>query len=208
AVTCDYFGDGNSGGDTLDLNFQGMVEDIENIYLYSKDKYRIQKYALVGLRVGANTALAAQGRIHDVQNLIMIEPVLNLIDVIKTGLRANLTNQMTIHKKILKTRDMLFQDIKNGNPVNMDGFLVGKNLWDSFEKTGTLLGDPEFGGKAVIISMDNNAKINEQYASLAHQFKRGTVIKIEREFIWTGWKYYNPSPPIFMETILNELVRE
>ena len=58
-VACDYHGDGNSGGATLDLSFTGMVADVKRLHAYLLETHKPRGFAVVGLRAGANCALAA-----------------------------------------------------------------------------------------------------------------------------------------------------
>jgi alpha/beta superfamily hydrolase len=204
-ITCDYYGDGNSGGDTLDLNFFGMVEDLETLCCYLERKYHLEKFALVGLRIGANCAIEAEKRIPGLTQMILFEPIPNPVEDLTVRLRANLSTQMAVHKKILKNRTVLVEEIKSGIPVNMDGFLIGKELWESFEQVSPLAIDSNFTGPVKIISLVEKNRKWTDFSKLAANYKNGSTIAVQREFIWTDLKYYIPKPPIFFETVKSEL---
>ena len=204
-ITCDYYGDGNSLGDTLDLSFDGMVNDINNLFTYFKNNYSSISYSLVGLRIGATVAMAAAPFIKPVEKIILIEPILSLTDYLKEGLRANLTSQMTAYKKIIKNRDLLIEDIKNGIPVNMDGFMIGKKLWQSFEKVDPQQLSQNINSKVILFSIVESRKKGNNIDDSQLKFSNKIVKFIHQEFIWTDWKYYQPNPPIFFKEILSEL---
>jgi len=202
-ITCDYYGDGNSGGDTLDLNFFGMVEDLEALYRYLERKYHLEEFALVGLRIGANCAIEAEKRIPGLSQMILFEPIPNLIEYLKQGLRSNLSTQMAAHKKIIKNRETLIQEIKSGIPVNMDGFLIGKELWESFERASPLNVNSEFSGEVTFISLVEGRRKPLEFSHLAKRYQNGKWITLEKEFIWTDWKKNLPMPPVFLQEIRN-----
>ena len=205
-ITCDYYGDGNSQGDTLDLTFHGMVQDTVSLSHYFKEKHGVTLYSLIGLRIGATVAMSAAKRLEDVEIMILIDPILDLAGYLKDALRINLSNQMAVHKKILKNRDSLIQDIRNGIPANMDGFLIGADLWNSFETANPLQSDNQFKGQVTVLSLlDQGKKTAPDYSNLALKYKRMRLASIQKEFTWTDWKYHRPNPSTFFRTILAEL---
>lgn len=205
-ISFDYFGDGNSGGDTLDLNFSGMVDDIVEVSKYLSSQHQIEIFTLIGLRIGANCAIGAEPKNKNLKQMILFEPILNPVEDLKVRLRANLSTQMAAHKKILKNRTVLIEEIKSGIPVNMDGFLIGKELWESFEQASPLEIESDFTGPVKLISLIDKNKKGKDFSKLAANYKNGSSMAIEKEFIWTDWKYYIPNPPIFFETISSELI--
>ncbi len=205
-ISFDYFGDGNSGGDTLDLNYHGMVGDAVAVSEYLSDQHGIDSLTLIGLRIGANCAIGAEPKLKQLRRMILFEPILNPVEDLKVRLRANLSTQMAVHKKILKNRTVLIEEIKSGTPVNMDGFLIGKKLWESFEEFSPLKIDSDFTGPVKMISLVEKNKKKKDFSALAENYQNGSILIILKEFIWTDWKYYIPKPPIFFETIKSELL--
>jgi alpha/beta superfamily hydrolase len=204
-LTCDYFGDGNSGGDTLDLSYSSMVEDILSLKSYLVEKYRIQEVVLLGFRMGATCGMGAAPRIEHLRSMILIEPILSPIEYLKEGLRSNLSSQMALYKKIIKTREVLIEEIKNGAPVNMDGFLIGRGLWDSFEQISPFKVDGCFNGPVLILSLVDKGKAGTQYSDLSSKYANGRVEIIEKEFYWHEWKKNVTNPPVLFDRIRDEL---
>jgi alpha/beta superfamily hydrolase len=204
-ITCDYFGDGNSGGETQDLTYDGMVDDVNHMYDHLRAQSNLTSLALVGFRVGATCALSASSRLPDVRRTILIQPILNIIDYLKEALRANLASQMALHKKIVRTREKLVEDIKAGIPVNIDGFIVGKGLWESFESSSPLKMSDTLNGSFVIFSLIDKYGKGTDYTGLLKELGNVRIEQLEKEFVWTDWKYYVPSPPILFDKILQEI---
>lgn len=204
-ITCDYFGDGNSGGETLDMSFSGMVDDIMMLHQYMHSKLRISGFSMVGLRIGSNVAMTAQRQIPDLTRMILFEPLLSPIDRIKDALRANLSTQMVVHKKIIKNREALIQDIKNDIPVNVDGFVIGKIFWESFEKAGPFTIQNDFSGPVVIYSIVDKGRKGTDFSAITKSYSNGRHETIDKEFIWRDWKSHVPNPPLFLKTVKTEL---
>lgn len=207
-ITCDYYGDGNSGGDTLDLDYSSMVDDVRILYEHLDQNRGIDAFALIGLRIGANCALASSSYMQDLKKIIMIEPIPDLLLSLKTGLRSNLSNQMIIYKEIRKNRDDLIQDIINGVPVNMDGFLICKDLYCSFEKADLLENSDFSRCPLTVITLDKKSRVIKAFESIAKRLDNVVLKAVEKEFYWTEWKINKPRPPRLFQMIRDELCTE
>lgn len=204
-ITCDYFGDGNSEGDTLDLCFQDMVGNVYELHRYVSKKHKIETFSLVGFRVGANCAVNAEKFLRpNLEKMVLIEPIMDLNEYLKTKLRSNLSNQMVIYKKIVKNREVLINEIKRGTPVNIDGSLIGKRLWESFESVSPLSVDSEFDRDVLIISLSPKRRAKENYEGLVDRYKNGRLEVLKQEFSWDNWKKNVPKPSIFLKRLTDE----
>ena len=183
-----------------------MVDDIVEVSKYLSSQHQVEYFTLVGLRIGANCAIEAEPKIKNLKQMILFEPISNPVEDLKVRLRANLSTQMAVYKKILKNRTVLIREIKSGIPVNLEGFLIGKELWESFEKFSPLEIESDFTGHVKIITLIEENKKGKDFSKLAEKYKNGSSMAIEGEFIWTGWKSYIPSPPIFFEAVRSELM--
>lgn len=209
-ITCDYFGDGNSGGDTHELTFPKMVESIAHVYEYACEKNFPAKNALIGLRLGANIAMHLEPKIKHTEKMLLFEPIENPIDYFKEALRANLANQMTVHKKILKTREDLIDDLLNNKFVNIDGFVIGGEFWNSFAKISPFTVDTDYENQIVVYSMTPSGRKTKKkdYAWIVKNYAQVQVENIEQEFIWTGWKKHVPKPAQFINEIIGRLEKK
>lgn len=74
----DYYGTGDSSGETDAVHFAGLCEDIETAIEEIKDMTGTAKVTLVGLRIGANLAAqVAVRRSDEIDNLVLWEPLLD-----------------------------------------------------------------------------------------------------------------------------------
>lgn len=201
SITCDYFGDGNSDGDSQEMTFSTMMRDINGLIDRILEEKKADHIILLGIRLGADIALHINDRQKRNIHKILIEPVLHLNSYLNDVLRANLTTQMAVHKKVVKTREMLIEEMKNGAAVNIDGFLIDNRLWESFEKVDRK-GFLESAAENInLVVLNTREKLENKYQDLLAGENTITVSKIKREFIWTGWKYYKPKPDLFFENI-------
>jgi hypothetical protein len=206
-ITCDYFGDGNSGGETYDLTFPGMVDSVKYIYEHACQNNFPKSNILIGLRMGANVAMHVEPKINSTVKMLLFEPVENPIKYFQAALRANLANQMTVYKKIIKTREDLIDDLKNNKFVNIDGFVIGGDFWRSFEKISPFTIDSKFENKVIVYQMTPGGKKPKKtdLPWISENYMQFDVKNIEQEFIWTGWKKYVPKPNAFINEIAAEL---
>lgn len=206
-ITCDYFGDGNSGGETHELDFPAMVDSINQVHDYLSQNFNAKKNVLIGLRLGANTAMRVEPNLNNIIKMLLFDPIERPIDYFKTALRANLANQMIVHKKIIKTRDDLINDLKQNISVNIDGFVIGSAFWDSFENASPFAVETKFENPVVIYSITPPGRKTKKYdySWITSKYTCCEIKSLEQEFIWTGWKKYVPLPTVFMNTVLEEL---
>jgi len=205
-LSCDYYGDGNSGGDTIDLNFPSMVEDVEILHRHLRATSDVESCSLVGLLLGSNVAMKAEEQIAGIRKLVLFEPVLNPGEFFKGALLINLATQMATYKKIIKTREQLIEDLHRGETVNIDGFVIGKEFWTSFEHLSPFRPDPGSVGSAVFYALAANNKKPADYSPLAETYRHGETKSIPREFDWTGWKKHVPKPELFFNAVEAELL--
>ena len=203
-LTCDYFGDGNSQGESHQLSFENIIEDLNSLYNYALEKYKIENYYFIGFRLGASALISLLDK-AEVKKAILIDPILNPISYLEDALRANLTAQMTRHKKIIKNRDVLIKEIKENQLINVDGFLIGAEMWRSFEKYSPIFGNKNFKGDLVILSSENSKKRAEEIVKFGQEFKRARVEFVKKEVVLTSWKYYTQKPPIIFSKIFSEI---
>ena len=65
---------------------------------------------------------------------------------------------MMRYKKVIKNREVLIREIQEGYTINTDGFLIGKEMWESFEKNTPIYANGKFKGDVIIISSENLKK--------------------------------------------------
>jgi pimeloyl-ACP methyl ester carboxylesterase len=205
-LTCDYFGDGNSAGDSTELEIPGMVSDIADLSGYLTKNYELETNTLVGMLIGGNVAWLCGNIIEKLKKIILIQPLLNPIEHLETALRSNLSSQMVVHKKVIKDRTALIDEIKSGIAVNVDGFMLGKKMWESYARISPF-GEQtyEFGESVSILSLKKKGSKGLDYTSLQKKYTKVRIIELEQEIVWTDWKIYKPKPQILFQTLSNEI---
>ena len=201
-LTCNYFGDGNSGGESYQLTFQSILDDLKALYEYSFYNFNVEKNIVIGYRLGSNAVIPLLDKIK-VSKAILIDPLLNPLNYLKDVLRANLTSQFTRYKKIEKNRDELIKEIRANQLINVDGFLIGKEMWESFENNSPIVCNKNFTGDVLIISSEK--KTMDEISGFNRSFLNTRVEFIEKEVVVTSWKKYMQRPPILFSKIFREI---
>jgi len=74
----DYFGTGDSGGDMVDGDLEGWVDDIEAAVQELQDTSGAHRVTMAGLRLGATlAAIAAARQTADIDGLVLWDPVVS-----------------------------------------------------------------------------------------------------------------------------------
>ena len=123
----DYWGTGDSSGNFEDATFETRTRDILRACEVCREKYNCEKVILLGLRIGANLALKASSLVG--YHCIAWAPVPDPYHYLFDFLRINLTTQTSTYKKIIRNRNELIKDLKNGEIVSVDGYLLTWNLF-------------------------------------------------------------------------------
>lgn len=89
----DYFGTGDSWGDTIEANFPQWLDDVSVAMDELKDIAGVEECSLVGLRLGASLALLSAVERDDVRDIILWDPVVrgqHYIDDLRASMRGRL----------------------------------------------------------------------------------------------------------------------
>jgi alpha-beta hydrolase superfamily lysophospholipase len=203
-ITCDYFGDGNSSGESNELTLESIADDIKAMCSRMLEVVGVKKYYAVGYRMGASVLPLTLDQLK-INKAILIDPILEPVNFLTEALRANLTSQMMRYKKVIKNREVLIREIQEGYTINTDGFLIGREMWESFEKNTPIYANGKFKGDVIIISSENLKKRSDEIFKFSQGFKKARVDFVKKEVVLTSWKYYTQRPPIIFSKIFNEI---
>lgn len=124
----DFMGHGDSDGNFEDATIETRLSDIGRAVKYFKDKTGLNNIGLLGVQFGATLgALYAQNNSMDF--LILINPIIRGGPYIDQYLRSNLATQIATYQKITKDRKQLIETLSKGEKVNVDGYLLTKELY-------------------------------------------------------------------------------
>jgi alpha/beta superfamily hydrolase len=125
----DFMGEGDSEGTFEESTIETRLSDIKAALDFLAEKTDLATSGLIGVRFGATLAALAATR-NRVDTLALISPIVSGQPYMDLCLRSNLTTQMAAYKRIIKDRDQLIAELMEGTPVNIDGYLVGKDLYE------------------------------------------------------------------------------
>lgn len=206
-----YMGNGDSEGDFSETSIESGTCDIEKAVEFLRQRANVSKVGLLGVRFGATlAALTLKGK-PAVDFLILVNPIIKGDRYVDECLRSNLATQLAVFGKITKTREQLVLDLLNGNTVNVDGYLVGKQLYQEMIAVD-LIGAASKIPKHVKILMLQLAKNgrkgkNTEIEGLKTAYDQiGIQAKLsffENGNFWLESKVYNPEYPNLYHEISN-----
>lgn len=126
----DYAGQGESSGAYDDTSVETRVRDIAATLSVLRSRSGFGRPAVVGARLGGTLALEALAHDSGVGSLVLVEPVLDVEAYRRNLLRVNLTMQMVLYEKVIRSSEQLVDDLTAGGHVSANGY----NLTQRFFK--------------------------------------------------------------------------
>jgi hypothetical protein len=145
-VMMDYYGYGESDGDTEDFSLEGAKEHILMLMNYLQINFNIARFALWGARGGCLLATMLEKSISQFSSMLLWAPVLDLKEFIYKQLRSTVASQGTIFKKVKATRNEILDELIAHGKCDRDGYLlnhvegyrIGKRFWMEISANETL----------------------------------------------------------------------
>jgi alpha/beta superfamily hydrolase len=197
----DFTGAGDSSGETSQSTLDTYLEDLSAaVAELDRRVPGLERIGLLGLRLGGSiAALLAERAVDDdrlvklrAAPLVLWDPVLDGEAYFQELLRSNLSTQLAIYGKVRETREVLQERIRAGETVNVDGYEIGKPLFESCALPGLLSAGPKkHAGPALVVQIAANEKtpVRSDLAALAGAYRAGTSSRaIEHPF----WREIKP----------------
>jgi exosortase A-associated hydrolase 2 len=197
----DFTGAGDSGGDTSQSSLELYLQDLAAAVSELERRVPgLERIGLIGLRLGASVAALLAERAAGDETLarlrsaplILWDPVVDGEAHFQELLRINLSTQLAVYGKVRETRDVLQERIRAGETVNVDGYEIGKPLFESCALPKLLNPDPKrHAGPALVVQIAANDKTPERadLVALAGAYPAGTATRaIEHPF----WREIKP----------------
>jgi uncharacterized protein len=119
-IRFDYFGSGDSSGDSADGRISQWLDDLSQAILEIKHRTNLPSVCLIGLRLGASLSLMASTQRSDIQNMILWDPVVK-------G-RPYLEGWLSLKKEMLRFRPKSKKNELPGWPKDIFGFPLTSHL--------------------------------------------------------------------------------
>ena len=133
----DYYGYGNSGGDHVSVDVEGITGDI-NCACNLLKSIGAKQLGLVSIRWGGAVAALAASRRSDVDLVFLVEPVQSWKKELLKVLRSNVAGQYAIFKRAAMTRDEIISRLERDEECtfegyrmnNVDGYIISKSFYE------------------------------------------------------------------------------
>jgi exosortase A-associated hydrolase 2 len=210
----DYMGHGDSAGNFEDATVESNLGDIRRAIEHLRENLSIARVGLVGVRFGATLAAVSAASNSAIDFLILIAPIVKGDPYIEQCLRSNLTTQMTVYRTIQKTREQLISDLMNGELVNIDGYLLGKDMYLQIKELNLEKQCALLPNKTLICQISRNErqpvdKSLEQLCKLYHEEKntRPTIHNLVTRPFWAESPTYI-SKVLPLQNVIREFLKD
>jgi pimeloyl-ACP methyl ester carboxylesterase len=210
----DYMGAGDSTGKTADTSLDTHLADLAAAVVEMRRAHpNVRHVGIVGLRFGASlAALLAERAVDDpalaaVRDapLILWDPVLDGDGYFQELLRSNLSTQLAVYGKVIETREALMERVRQGGIVNVDGYELGKALFDSCARPALMDTAPKkHRGRVLVMQIAANDKVKERddLRALAGAYGAGAYARAFEQPFWREIKpFYGRAENLQQETL-------
>lgn len=173
----DYYGYGESDGDSEDFTLHDCCKDTRIIIEYLKSEYRFSSFNFLGIRTGCGIACHVLSQdATDVEGAVFWAPVIDLKNFIFNALRSTITTQSFVFKKIVANRDIILSELmqigncsRGGYILNhIDGYRIGKKFYEEILYSS-------------VIGLPNEEDISKLYLDVLPKGKEALLKKIKDE---------------------------
>ena len=204
----DYMGHGDSDGNFEDASIETRLSDIKCAIDYLKNSVGVKEVVLLGVRLGATLAVLSSLNTLNIKALILISPIIDGEKYIHQCLRSNLTMQIAMHKKIIKDRKALINDLMEGRVVNIDGYLLTRDFYEQLREINLFSSKLNSRQDILILSVSKKRKANindleELRLKYTNQGNKVELYSIEDDEFWKDIKIYNPKCKNLQQAINN-----
>jgi uncharacterized protein len=203
----DFMGEGDSEGDFENSTIRTRLSDISVALSELAEKASVEKMGLVGVRFGGTLAALAASQ-NEVDSLVLISPIVSGRPYMDQCLRSNLATQLVVFKKVIKDRNQLINDLMNGSTVNIDGYLMNKDLYTETCEINLLNGIIPPVQNTLVIELSKNEKQPSDSAlkklhERCSKNHRMEFQRVQEEPFWKDSKLYSPVAQVLNKTLVS-----
>lgn len=190
----DYYGDGESEGLFEETSVRSRIQDIESAVSFVEKEVSPSLIILLGLRFGATLAILAANTLPQIDSIITWAPIVNVKEYLHKALRVNLSNQLTVHKKILYDRDELIDQIISGKSVNIEGYELSNPFYDQAVHIDLFLEGSQLDKPICVYQISEKCIVDKELSKFINCFENQTVEfkKIVESRFWMTQKIIYP----------------
>ncbi len=203
----DFMGEGDSEGNFEESTIKSRLSDIFAAMSVLAEKTNAEKMGLIGVRFGATlAALAASQR--EVDLMVLVSPVVSGKTYMDQCLLSNLTTQLVVYKKVLKDRKQLVNDLMSGETVNIDGYMLNRNLYVETCEIDLLKETAPAVNNALIIEVvkNGNQPIDAALKELLEIYGKShwtEFRRVQNGPFWKDSKLYTAAAPELNEALIS-----
>lgn len=208
----DYFGYGESSGNSEDFTLAGCHRNIESLITMLQQK-GFKRFLFWGIRTGCAVALFSIPSDSITSSAFFWAPVFGLREFIYDSLRASIAGQYMLFKHISAKRDTILEELTSKGHCSRDGYILnnieGYRVGNAFYQETIVHKDAFDPGRlsfpvliAEIASRTNGQPRSTQRES-AQAFPKNIVVKkiVERQFWLIGNDYSQRANGFYEPTI-------
>ncbi len=204
-IRFDMRGYGDSSGDFIDISLAESIKDTLDVIDYVQRTYEdIEGISLFGLRLGATIAALVAEECNCISKLVLWEPVVRGDRYMQEFLRSNLAAQMLDGGEVKNTRDDLVQEMKNGTPVNVEGYPLTYRCYSDVSDINLLARDRYPDAPCLInqIVRNENQPFNKDLEQLANCYREADLMKSDEKQFWREIKeFYDKAEHLSASTL-------
>ena len=180
----DLSGCGDSFGESADRTLDDWLYDIDSACNQFELHHQPAPIVVLGLRLGATLALAAQSDNPWAKALVLWEPVISGRKYIDEILRRRMIKEMMTTGKKATGREQVLAQLDADGFLDLDGIAVGRQLIEDISALDAKAFAEGFTGKALCVQIAFNAKVSSALEALAQKIADAEAIGIREQVIW------------------------
>jgi alpha/beta superfamily hydrolase len=192
----DYYGDGESEGRFEDASVGTRLRDIHDAVDFCRRETKASEIFLLGLGYGATLALRAtleKDQNASVAGVVAWAPVIDGERYLNDILRAHLSAQLIVHRRVIHDREALVGQIMADQSVNIEGYEICRPLFAEIVEANVL--ELLRGARTPVLvqQIGPAERVDSQYLPLAELAGSPVQFEVVQELkFWTQQKKIFP----------------
>jgi uncharacterized protein len=198
----DYYGDGESDGRFEEASVSTRVRDIHDAVEFCCREAHVSRVHLVGLGYGATLALLAtlEQCPDSIAGVVAWSPVIDGERYLNDILRAHLSAQMLVHRKVIHDRPALIEQILRNESVNIEGYEIARPLFAEIVQAKPLDLLRNATKPVLVQQIGPAARVDAQYQELTQLVRTIVDFEIVQEGkFWLQQKKIFPACDVLFE---------